>query len=289
MDHTREAIAAGADIIVAQGAEAGGHGLTRATLTLVPEVADYLAKAAPATVLVAAGGIADGRGLAAALMLGADGALIGSRFWASSEALVNPAFQKRASAANGDSTIRTTVVDVARKIAWYTSFTARVMKTRFVEDWHGRETELAKPEVVDREMQRYVAAMQSGDPDNTGVWVGEATGLIKEVRPAGELLSSLLVARDGDAAEQHQLSDRDLYHCHPGELRRNGLWADRRLPGGILSCPHPLHLGIGAVSYRQRLGRRASAVRHHGGIRSDRQPLLRAALSDPRTSGVLRP
>jgi len=192
MDHAREAVAAGADIVVAQGAEAGGHGLTRATLTLVPEVADYLAKAAPAMVLVAAGGIADGRGLAAALMLGADGVLIGSRFWASSEALVNPAFQERASAADGDSTIRTTVVDVARKIAWPNSFTARVVKTRFVEDWHGRETELAKPEVVDREMQRYVSAMQSGDPDNTGVWVGEAAGLIKDVRPAGDLLREMV-------------------------------------------------------------------------------------------------
>lgn len=192
IDHAREAVGAGADIIVAQGAEAGGHGLTRATLTLVPEVADYLAKAAPATVLVAAGGIADGRGLAAALMLGADGVLIGSRFWASFEALVNPAFQRRATSADGDSTIRTTVVDVARKIAWPSSFTARVMKTRFVEDWHGRETELAKPEVVDREMQRYVSAMQTGDPDNTGVWVGEATGLIKDVRPAGDLLQEIV-------------------------------------------------------------------------------------------------
>ncbi len=141
MSHAREAIDAGADIIVAQGAEAGGHGLTRATLTLLPEVADYLAKAAPATALVAAGGIADGRGLAAALMLGADGVLIGSRFWASSEALVSPAFQKRASAADGDSTIRTTVVDLARKIAWPNSVTARVMKNRFVEDWHGHEAE----------------------------------------------------------------------------------------------------------------------------------------------------
>ena len=102
MDHAREAVVAGADIIVAQGAEAGGHGLVRATLTLVPEVADYLTNAASATVLVAAGGIADGRGLAAALMLGADGVLIGSRFWASTEALVNLGFQKRASAADGD-------------------------------------------------------------------------------------------------------------------------------------------------------------------------------------------
>lgn len=196
MNHAHEAVAAGADIIVAQGAEAGGHGLARATLTLVPEVADYLAKAAPASALLAAGGIADGRGLAAALMLGADGVLIGSRFWASSEALVNPAFQSRASAADGDSTIRTTVVDIARKIAWPDPFTARVMKTRFVEDWHGRETELAEPAVVDREMHRYVSAMQRGDPDNTGVWVGEAAGLIKDVRPAADLV--LEIVRDAE-------------------------------------------------------------------------------------------
>jgi nitronate monooxygenase len=70
--HTRAALDCGADIIVAQGSEAGGHGATRATLTLVPEVADLLAHEAPATLLMAAGGIADGRGLAASLMLSAD-------------------------------------------------------------------------------------------------------------------------------------------------------------------------------------------------------------------------
>jgi nitronate monooxygenase len=95
----REAVAAGADVIVAQGGEAGGHGLERATFTLVPEIADYLAVSAPDTVLAAAGGIADGRGLAAALMLGADGVLVGSRFWASAEALVPPTFQAAAVAA----------------------------------------------------------------------------------------------------------------------------------------------------------------------------------------------
>src|SRR5689334_1801180 len=67
IEHARAAVDVGADVIVAQGSEAGGHGLLRSTFTLVPEVADYLAKVAPATVLVAAGGIADGRGLAAAL------------------------------------------------------------------------------------------------------------------------------------------------------------------------------------------------------------------------------
>ncbi len=202
MEHAREAVSAGADVIVAQGAEAGGHGLVRATLTLVPEVADYLAKVAPTTVLVAAGGIADGRGLAAALMLGAEGVLIGSRFWASTEALVNPAFQKVALSADGDSTIRTTVVDVARKIEWSKPFTARVVKTQFIKDWHGREAELGKPEIVDREMQRYVRAMQNGDADNTGVWVGEATGLIRDVSSAGDLLQKIV--RDSE----HLLSDK---------------------------------------------------------------------------------
>src|SRR3984957_9591539 len=82
---TRAALDCGAEIIVAQGSEAGGHGATRATLTLVPEVADLLARESPATLLVAAGGIADGRGLAASLMLGADGVMMGSRLWSSPE------------------------------------------------------------------------------------------------------------------------------------------------------------------------------------------------------------
>ena len=70
MQHAEAAIDVGADMIVAQGTEAGGHGARRATLTLVPEVADLLARRSPDTLLVAAGGIADGRGLAAAMMLG---------------------------------------------------------------------------------------------------------------------------------------------------------------------------------------------------------------------------
>lgn len=192
IEHAHAAVDVGADVIVAQGAEAGGHGLVRATFTLVPELADYLAKVAPATVLAAAGGIADGRGLAAALMLGADGVLIGSRFWASSEALVHGAFQNAAIGTDGDATIRTTVVDIVRKIDWPKPFTARVMKTNFVSDWHGHEVELASSHLLEREMNRYVSAMQNGDPVNTGVWVGEATGLIHDVRPAADLLLSMV-------------------------------------------------------------------------------------------------
>lgn len=189
--HVREAIEAGADIVVAQGTEAGGHGMSRSTMTLVPEVADVLSRSAPDTVLVAAGGIADGRGLAAALMLGADGALIGSRLWASEEASVHPAFQARALDENGDGTVRTTVVDVVRKLEWPKPFTARVVRTGFVDEWHGREAELAEAAVSEREMRRYVSAMQSGDAENTGVWVGEAAGLIHDVKPAGELIRQI--------------------------------------------------------------------------------------------------
>jgi nitronate monooxygenase len=83
MRYLREAVDAGADIIVAEGCEAGGHSGYRGVFTLVPEAADYLAKRSPGTVLVAAGGIGDGRGLAAALMVGADGVLVGTRFVAS--------------------------------------------------------------------------------------------------------------------------------------------------------------------------------------------------------------
>ena len=192
MGHAREAVSAGADIIIAQGAEAGGHGALRATFTLVPEIADYLAKNAPQTSLAAAGGVADGRGLAAALMLGADGVLVGSRFWASKEAIVPERFQQAAIEADGDATVRTTVVDVVRKKEWPAEFTARVMKNKFVNDWHGREAALTAPDNAPRELDRYSAAWQSGDIDNTGVFVGEAAGLIHDVRPAADILHAIV-------------------------------------------------------------------------------------------------
>ena len=79
--YARRALDAGADVLVAQGGEAGGHGTgIRSTFTLVPEVADLVARTRPEVLVLAAGGVADGRGLAAALTLGADGVLVGTRF-----------------------------------------------------------------------------------------------------------------------------------------------------------------------------------------------------------------
>jgi nitronate monooxygenase len=110
--------------LVAQGTEAGGHGETRATMTLVPEVADLIASRAPNVLLCAAGGIGDGRGLAAALMLGADGVLIGSRLWASDEAIVHDSMHNYAINATGDETIRSSVMDIARNLNWPERYTA---------------------------------------------------------------------------------------------------------------------------------------------------------------------
>lgn len=189
LDHVRAARDAGAAIIVAQGAEAGGHGKTRATMTLVPEVADHLAAHAPDTLLVAAGGIADGRGLAATLMLGADGVLVGTRLWASAEALVQPAHQARALAATGDDTLRTSAPDIARRLDWPAGFTARIARNAFTERWHGREDALAR--AVETVAPAYAAAFAAGDPEETGVWFGEAAGLIHDLPPAGAIITRM--------------------------------------------------------------------------------------------------
>ncbi|MCP5267162.1 MAG: nitronate monooxygenase [Burkholderiaceae bacterium] len=189
MGHVMDAVDVGADVVVAQGAEAGGHGALRGTLGFVPEVADHLAAQAPDTLLLAAGGIADGRGLAAALMLGADGVLVGTRLWASQEALVAEGHHRAILETDGDGTLRTTVADIARQIAWPRGFTARIRRNAFTERWHGHEDELARN--VSVEGPRYRQAFTAGDPENTGVWFGEAAGLIGAIEPAGEIVERM--------------------------------------------------------------------------------------------------
>lgn len=110
------ALKAGAAAVVVQGAEAGGHGASRSTFPFVPEAADYLKQHSPETLLLAAGGIADGRGLAAALMLGADGVVMGTRLWASAEALTPRMHTDKAIGVTGDSTIRTKALDALRGV-----------------------------------------------------------------------------------------------------------------------------------------------------------------------------
>ncbi len=188
--HVRAALDAEADIVVAQGTEAGGHGADRGTFTLVPEVADMLARTSPNTLLVAAGGVADGRGLAAALALGADGVLIGTRLCASQESLVKPRHKRAIVESDGDATLRTHLPDVVRALPWPQEFTARIQRNAFVDRWHGQESALEQQAAV--EGPRYLQAFADGDPENTAVWFGEAAGLIDTIEPAATIIERMV-------------------------------------------------------------------------------------------------
>ncbi|MFG2222238.1 NAD(P)H-dependent flavin oxidoreductase [Streptomyces sp. NPDC048644] len=190
LDQARQALDAGADAIVAQGGEAGGHGAgTRSTFTLVPDIADLIADRSPHTLLLGAGGVADGRGLAAALALGADGALVGTRFWATQEAGVSARAHARAVAAGGDDTVRTSVYDIVREYAWPAEYNGRLLRNRFTDRWHGREPELRAH--LAEAAAEFNTAVSQRDFDVANMIVGESVGLVKEILPAGEVVRQM--------------------------------------------------------------------------------------------------
>lgn len=182
----REAAEKGAQIVVAQGTEAGGHGADRATLPLVPAVVDAVAPVPVA----AAGGIADGRGLAAALMLGAGAALIGTRFWATPEALGHANQKALIERSGGDDTLRTRVFDTARGIVWPDPWTGRAIRNAFSEAWHDRDDELRAEGPAMRE--RFFAAQREGDTDTAVTFAGEGLDLIADRPGAGALVGRIV-------------------------------------------------------------------------------------------------
>lgn len=190
IDAARRARDAGADLIVAQGTEAGGHGAARATLPLVPAIVDAVA---PLPVL-AAGGIADGRGLAAALMLGAHGAVIGTRFYAATESLANAQAKACLVAADGAQTARTRVFDIVRGYDWPAPYTGRALNNAFTARWDGHEAALQA--ALAAEQPRYRRATEDGNYDTAVVWAGEAVDLIDDVDTAAAIVARL----GGDAA-----------------------------------------------------------------------------------------
>jgi nitronate monooxygenase len=191
MNEAREAMDLGADVIVAQGTEAGGHGARRgrSTLPFVPAVADLVA---PVPVL-AAGGIADGRGLAAALVLGASGAVIGSRFQATAEAIVDPAVKKAIVDGRGEDTERSSILDIASGSRWPLEYTGRTLGHPVLDQWRGREAELTTdPRARDQGRQAYRDAVTRGEAPPQPVWAGEAADLITGLPPAAELVAALV-------------------------------------------------------------------------------------------------
>ncbi|GAA0408209.1 hypothetical 2-nitropropane dioxygenase [Acrocarpospora corrugata] len=186
LEEARQAVDLGADVIVAQGTEAGGHGARRgrSTLPFVPVVVDLVA---PVPVL-AAGGIADGRGVAAALALGAAGALIGTRFQATVEALVDPAIAKAIVEGRGEDTERSSVLDIVRGSRWPSKYTARTLGHPYLDRWHGREAELAADPQARLDYQNDVAR---GAVPPLPIWAGESTDLITDLPSAADLVPTL--------------------------------------------------------------------------------------------------
>jgi nitronate monooxygenase len=184
------ALNAGAVAVVVQGTEAGGHGATRSTFPFVPEAADYLKRRSPQTLLIAAGGIGDGRGLAAALMLGADGVLVGSRFWASAEALTPPPHTDKAIAASGDGTIRTRALDALRGVPWPREYSYRFLKNKLTDEWADREGEAFR--AFGTRSAEYAQARAQNNLDMVAVTCGEIVGLLKDRPPAGAIVKSMV-------------------------------------------------------------------------------------------------
>lgn len=187
------AIEAGASVIVAQGSEAGGHGMNaklgRGTMALVPELADALRAQSPDTLLLAAGGVGDGRGLAAALMLGADGALVGSRLWATQESLAAVGAKAQAMATNGDGTARSEVFDILRRKNWPEPYDFRAIRNALHREWENRIEDLrSDPESA---RQAYDAGVKAGDFNRAHATVGEAVGLINDVPTAQTLIARM--------------------------------------------------------------------------------------------------
>lgn len=174
------------DFIVAQGSEAGGHGTgQRSTLSLVRGVK----KQRIDTPVIAAGGIADGRSLAAALKLGADGVSMGTRFYASFEALADYRMKERLVECGGDDTIRTQVFDIIRELNWPKGYSGRAITNKFVARWHGDEQNLRR--LVKKHQEAYYQAQEKPDPKVAMVWAGESLDSIFNIEEAGKLVRQI--------------------------------------------------------------------------------------------------
>jgi NAD(P)H-dependent flavin oxidoreductase YrpB (nitropropane dioxygenase family) len=175
---------AGADVIVAQGNEGGGHVGEIGTTVIVRQAVKAVA---PVPVL-AAGGFVDGAGLAAALALGADGVLLGTRFLATDESPVEAAYKEAIVAGGGDDTIVTTVADTLSGRDWPGAW-SRVRRTRFIEEWLGREPELRRRREA---VWARLEAAEESDPDYGLMFIGQSAGLVDSILPAGEVVRRIV-------------------------------------------------------------------------------------------------
>ena len=191
-----KAAAAGADVVVAQGTDGGGHIGLVGTVAIVPMVARAIA---PVPVL-AAGGIVDGSGLAAMLALGAAGVLLGTRFLATTEAPLHKAFKQSIVESDGTDTLVTDLADIMVGTDW-PGAVERVARNRVVERWLGRANELRRRRGDAAHAMRQ--ARRDGDADEAIVYYGQGAGLINEIMPAGEVVTDMV--RDAEVLLRQRL------------------------------------------------------------------------------------
>jgi nitronate monooxygenase len=199
VEMARAVLAQGSDVVIAQGTEAGGHGATRSTLPLVPAVVDLAAQEYPEAIVVAAGGIADGRGLAAALMLGAEGVMLGTRFVATPECLIDEPIRNRMVEASGDETLRSNVFDVVSGSPWPKEFTGRAVANAMSDEWHTRQDELTMNATA---KTRFASAQENADIAYRTVWAGEALDMIQTVEPAGVIVRRIVAEAESALARR---------------------------------------------------------------------------------------
>jgi nitronate monooxygenase len=185
LDGARAALAARPDALIVQGNEAGGHTGRRGTLSFAAQVLD-LAGDVP---VVVAGGIGSGRGIAAALALGAAGAVVGTRFKASDEYEGAAALKQRIVASDGSDTLYDEIFDDACGLAWPRGVTGRALRNRFSEEWGGRREELRRA-VAAKPLFGFLAEL-AADPERDINWAGESAGLVRAVQPAAEIVAEL--------------------------------------------------------------------------------------------------
>ena len=204
VQQAEEAAERGVDAIIAQGSEAGGQGLALGvgTMALVPQVVDAVS---PIPVL-AAGGVADGRGLAAALLLGAQGVNIGTRFVASEEASSDDAWRQRVLSSPSE--------DVVRFEEWQEIFprasgayavTPRVMRSPFVDEWRGRAG--AAREAAPRLREELRALIDEHKLDTAVAFGGQTAGLINDVAPAASIVREMVAQAEQALRDGALLAD----------------------------------------------------------------------------------
>lgn len=200
VEAARRAVEVGVDVVIAQGNEAGGHTGVTPLLPLLPQIVDV----AGHVPVLAAGGIGDGRGLAAALVLGAQGALMGTRFLASNEAESDwPRLPEQVLAASADDSVWTTAIDVAQgggRSRWPAGIGARSIRTPWLDRWSEHVDELAMVLAEDHN------ADHTDGTDPTPAYAGPIAGMVTERESAERIIASITEEADSTLAATRRLT-----------------------------------------------------------------------------------